>query len=672
LCLGGSVPEAFSLVRTERVGRFNLRQIVENPMATSARSGQLQRFDGFEVDPRSRELRRNGIRVRMQDQPLEVLLLLLERRGEVVTREELKQRLWASGTFVDSDDGLNTAIRKLREVLGDSAEKPVYIETIPRRGYRFSCLSEEKPPKSSTEPVETAASIAVSHPTPVETRSPRRGWRPIYTGTAVAMVLLLACAGLFYWQTRIRSNVVPIHIQSIAVLPLANLSNDPEQEYFADGMTETLITNLAQLKSIRVISRTSAMHYKRTGETLPQIARELHVDAIIEGTVQHSGDRVQVTAKLIPAQTDAPMWARVYERDSRDVLMMQRELAEAIATQIETRITPQEQKHLSSPRAISPEAYNAYLLGNYMSRKRSTAAIDKAIGHFQEAIRIDPNYAQAYAGLANAYFEREIWGGIGIGKLADQVRTAVLKALELDDELPEAHVLLARIHYQYDWDWQGAEAEYKRAIELDPNLADTYSVYAFFLQSMGRHSEALAAAHRAVELDPLSVPAITDEGRILYRMRQYDRAIANYQRALELDPGFPPALSRIVEAYEQEKKFDDAMAYLRKYQTSAGDSRAGLVYLARIYAQTGKRRDALAILGQIEKDGSVSKDERALAGIFCALGDRDRAFAALDRGVRTRSMLPLAFVDPTLDPLRDDPRFKAMMAQVGIPVVPSR
>jgi TolB-like protein/DNA-binding winged helix-turn-helix (wHTH) protein/Tfp pilus assembly protein PilF len=642
-------------------------------MATSVQSSPVQRFDGFEVDPRSRELRRNGIRIRMQDQPLGVLLLLLEHKGEVVTREELKQRLWPADTFVDLDDGLNTAIRKLREVLGDSAEKPVYVETIPRRGYRFVGAVEEPPPGLQKNSADTHIAESNANPVSKEGASrPAAAWRPIPVAAAVVIVLLLAGAGLLYWRARFRGHPTAPHIASLVVLPLANLSNDPEQEYFADGMTETLITNLAQLKSLRVISRTSAVHYKRTEETLPQIARELNVDAIIEGTVQRSGSRVQVTAKLIPAQTDAPIWARVYERDAQNVLMMQSELAEAIATQIEARITPQEKQHLSSVGPINPEAYNAYLLGDYMSRKRSTAAIDKAIGHFQEAIRIDPNYAQAYAGLANAYFEREIWGGVGIGKSADQIRAVALKALELDQELPAAHALLARIHYQYDWDWQGAEAEYKRAIELDPNLADTYSVYAFFLQSMGRHSEALAAAHRAVELDPLSVPAITDEGRILYRMRQYDRAIANYQRALELDPGFPPALSRIVEAYEQEKKFDDAMAYLRKYQTSAGDSRAGLVYLARIYAQTGKRRDALAILGQIEKDGSVSKDERALAGIFCALGDRDRAFAALDRGVRTRSMLPLAFVDPTLDPLRDDPRFKAMMAQVGIPVVPSR
>ena len=640
-------------------------------MATSAQSNPVQRFNGFEVDPRSRELRRNGTRVRMQDQPLEVLLLLLERKGEVVTREDLKQRLWSSDTFVDSDDGLNTAIRKLREVLGDSADKPIYIETIPRRGYRFAGAIEETQREPSIAPAEIATSGAVSNPGPVETRL-KRERRPVYIGAALAFLLLFACAGLFLWRTRSRSHVTPLHIQSVAVLPMANLSNDLEQEYLADGMTETLITNLAQVKSLRVISRTSALHYKRTAETLPQIAHELNVDAVIESTVQRSGSRIQVTAKLVPAQTDAPIWARAYEREARDVLVMESELAEAIASQIEARITPLEKQQLSSVAAISPEAYNAYLLGDYMSRKKSTAAIDKAIGHFQEAIRIDPNYAQAYAGLANAYFEREIWGGVGIGRFADQIRAAALKALELDQGLPEAHALLARIHYQYDWDWQATEAEYKRAIELDPNLATTYSFYAYFLQSMGRHAEALTAAHRAVELDPLSAPAITDEGRILYRTRQYDRAIENYQRALELDPGFPPALTRIVDAYVQEKKFDQALAYVRKYQDSGGDPRSGMIYIARIYAEMGKRREALAVLGQIEKDGSLSKDDPALIHVYCALGDRDRAFAALDRGVRTRSVLVLVFVDPPLDPLRSDPRFQALMTRAGIPFTPSK
>lgn len=258
-----------------------------------------------------------------------------------------------------------------------------------------------------------------------------------------------------------------------------------------------------------------------------------------------------MTASTFRSRAIVHLWARTYERDSQDVSVMQSELAQAIVSEIRVHLTPQERQHLASARTINPDAYNAYLLGNYHSSKRNPAAVTKAIEYFQEAIRIDPNYAQAYAGLANAYFEREVWGGLGIGKMADQTRRATLKALELDGELAEGHALLGRIHFQSDWDWQSTEAEYKRAIELNPNLAGSYVGYAYFLQATGRHQEALAAAHRAVELDPLSAPNICDEGRILYRARQYESAVARYQRALELDPGYLPALGRIADAYEQ-------------------------------------------------------------------------------------------------------------------------
>jgi tetratricopeptide (TPR) repeat protein len=346
--------------------------------------------------------------------------------------------------------------------------------------------------------------------------------------------------------------------------------------------------------------------------------------------------------------------------------MMQSELARAIATEIEVHVTPQEQQHLSRASAVNPEAYNAYLLGDYMVKRESRPAIEEAIEHFQEAIRIDPNYAKAYAGLADAYFEREIWGGAGIGTSIDQIRAATLKALQLDEELPEGHALLARIHFQYDWDWQNTETEYKRAIELDPNRAETYQPYAFYLQAMSRHQEAIAAAHRAVELDPLSASAYSDEGRMFYRARQYQNAVASYQRALQLDPGFVPALSRIVEAYEQEQKFNEALAALRRFQQSTGNPHAGLYSLARIYARTGRRREALQVLNQIEKTNPQWKNQHEVASVYAALGDHDQALAALDRGIKARSILAFTLVDPQLDPLRSDPRFNELLHRVGL------
>ena len=488
---------------------------------------------------------------------------------------------------------------------------------------------------------------------------------------AVAAVLTLAAVLVVTnpgrWRARLFNRAAAPPIQSLAVLPLANLSHDPEQDYFADGMTEALIANLAQVSALRVISRTSAMHYKGTDKTLPQIAHDLNVDAVIEGTVQRSGSRIQVTAHLIRGQTDAPEWVKVYERDSRDVLVMQSELAQAIVREIKVHLTSQERQHLAGARTINPDAYNAYLLGNYHSDKRNPAALAKGIEYFQEAIRIDPNYAQAYAGLASAYIERDVWGGLGIGKTADLIRTTTLKALELNGELAEAHALLGEIHFQYDWDWQATESEYKRAIELNPNLADSYVRYAFYLQAMRRHQEALAAVHRAVELDPLSASNVCDEGRILYRARQYENAVARYQRALELDPGFRPALGRITEAYEQLGKFDEALASAQKLLHDSTDRRVGLRQLGRIYARMGRRRDALDIVRTIEKDGAFGGNEFALAAIYSALGDRDQAIAALEKGIESRSLLAFVFVDPQLDPLRSDPRFQELLRRAGLP-----
>ena len=637
-------------------------------MATNTQPGSRLRFDGFEVDLHSGEIWKHGTRIRLQDQPFQVLRVLLERHTQIVTRDELKRTLWPADTFVDFDDGLNTAVRKIREALGDSTEQPRYIETIPRRVYRFVRSIEPSSPVQGFEPVAPGdAQRALGAPS---SRNPywknTLPWR--YAGVGVvALAVLLVGAELNGWRAHLLGHAAVPRIESLAVLPLANLSRDPDQDYFADGMTETLIANLAQVKALKVISRTSVMHYKGTDKTLPQIARELNVDAIIEGTVQRSGNRVLVTAQLIHGQTDVHLWAKSYERDTQDVLVMQSELAQAIVGEIQVQLTPQERQHFDTARTINPEAYNAYLLGNYHTSKRNPAAISKGIEYFQEAIRIDPDYAQAYAGLANAYFEREIWGGLGIGKSADQIRAATLKALELDGELAEGHALLARIHFEFDWEWQSAEAEYKRAIELNPNLAGSYVGYAYFLQAMGRHQDALAAAHRGVELDPLSAWNICEEGRILYRARQYQKAVARYQRALELDPGYLPALGRIADAYEQLGNYDEALAYAEKFQKVVGDRERGLLRLARIYVSMGKRREAEAALRTLEKNGALGGNEHELALLYSVLGNRDRAIAELEKGVQTRSFMPFVFMEPQFDSLRSDPRFHQLLRRANLP-----
>jgi TolB-like protein/DNA-binding winged helix-turn-helix (wHTH) protein/Tfp pilus assembly protein PilF len=605
--------------------------------------------------------------------------MLLENPGQVVTRDELRNKLWSADTFVDFDVGLNNAVLRLRNVLGDSADSPRFIETLPRRGYRFIAPVDGPVPAQLPEYAQPSTAgyqqEAITLPAPAATTQvakPSRG-RPrakrIWTiGFAFALLLaFLAALNVGGLRQRVFGKPSPPAILSLAVLPLENLSGDEAQEYFADGMTDELITDLASIARLRVISRTSTTHYKGTRKTIPEIARELNVDAVVEGSVARSANKVRIRAQLVRAVPEEHLWAKSYERDLPDVLALQRDVANAIAREIQVHLTPQERQHLASARPINPDAYNAFLLGDYHSNKRNPAAMEKGIQYFQEAIRIDPSYAQAYAGLADAYIERDIWGGLGVGKSADQVRAATRKALELDGELAEAHALLGQIHFQYDWDWLGTEAEYKRAIQLNPNFAGSFVRYAYFLQAMSRHTEALSAAHRAVELDPLSASNICDEGRILYRARQYENAVARYQRALELDPGYLPALGRIAEAYEQLGKFDEALAYMERLQRTASDRRPDLRPLGRIYARMGKRREAAEILRTIERNGALGGDEFALAAIYSALGDRDHAIAALEKGVQARSFLPFVFVDPQLDPLRSDPRFQQLMRRVGLP-----
>jgi TolB-like protein/DNA-binding winged helix-turn-helix (wHTH) protein/Tfp pilus assembly protein PilF len=641
-------------------------------------SRSVFRFGPFQVDLASGELHKHGVRLRLQEQPFQILVMLLENPGEVVTRDELRNKLWTSDTFVDFDVGLNNAVLRLRNVLGDSADSPRFIETLPRRGYRFIAqvdapvaapLHESAQPSTAGYQEEAVASLASAASQLAKPSLARLRVRRIWTVGFVLALLLALFAGLNVGGLRQRVLGRPSApaIRSLAVLPLENLSGDEAQEYFADGMTDELITDLASIARLRVISRTSTTHYKGTHKTIPEIARELNVDAVVEGSVGRSANKVRIRAQLIRAMPEEHLWAESYERDLPDVLALQRDVAKAIASEIKVHLTPQERQHLANARPINPDAYNAFLLGDYHSSKRNPAAMDKGIQYFQEAIRIDPSYAQAYAGLANAYIERDIWGGLGVGKSADQVRAATLKALELDGELAEAHALLGQIHFQYDWDWQSTEAEYKRAIQLNPNLAASYVRYAYFLQAMSRHTEALAAAHHAVELDPLSASNISDEGRILYRARQYENAVARYQRALELDPGYLPALGRIAEAYEQLGKFDQALAYVERLQRTASDRRLGLRPLARIYARMGKQREALEILRTIEKNGAPGGDEFALAAIYSALGDRDHAIAALEKGVQARSLLPFVFVDPQLDPLRSDPRYSDLLQRMGLP-----
>ncbi len=476
----------------------------------------LIRFAAFELDLDSGELRKSGVLIHLPPQPLKVLALLASHAGQLLTREEIRQQVWGDETFVDFEQGLNHCIKQIRTALGDDAEAPRYIQTLPRRGYRFIAPVEDGAAPASSRPWKAAVALLAA--------------------IGAAVVLILNVAGL---RDRLLPGPAPPRIASIAVLPLENLSHDPEQEYFADGMTEELITTLGKISALRVISRTSVMRYKRTSKPVPQIGRELNVDAVIEGTLLRSGGRVRITANLLHAPTDRHLWAESYERDLGDVLTLQRELARTVAKEIRATVSLEEQARMARSRPLHPEAHELYLKGQYHYYKWRQEEFKKAIAYFEKAVAVDPDYAQAYVGLAKTYGWQWILGSLPPKEAYPKFGAALKRALQIDDTLPEAHYVLAVSAWYFYWNWAQAEAEFKRALALNPNLEEARFEYGWFLTSMGRHKEGIAEARRAVEGDPLSFSANLALGSNYHGARHYDQAIAQYLRTVELDPNDP-------------------------------------------------------------------------------------------------------------------------------------
>ena len=618
----------------------------------------VQRFGEFEVDPRSRELRRKGKRIRMQDQPLEVLLLLLDRKGEVVTREELKQRLWSADTFVDSDDGLNGAIRKLREALGDSAEKPLYIETIPRRGYRLIGTMEDE---SAQPEIGGTGHAALEQPGGVqhEANGTRRHW--LWVGIVVSTVVIASISG---WMLSRAHRAAPgsnAPITSLAVLPFANLSGDPSQDYFADAMMEELTSDLGKISALRIISRTSAMHYKKTQKTAPEIAQELNVDGVIEGSVVRSGDRVRITAQLINARADRHMWSESYERDLKDVLTLQSDVARAIARQIQAVITPAENERLR-PQSVNPEAYEAYMRGRFFVDRWTPEDSAQALRSFEQAAKFDNSYALAYVGMAECY----VYGIAGVSDEEGLKRgiAAANRALELKPDMGEAHAMLGMLRMNRDWDFAGAEAEITKGIALNPNYAPAHHWYSHLLIDLGRFDESLVEAKKLIELDPISPTPI---GHLAYHYlaaRQWDLAIAQYQKELAMDPTHTDAYGEMGEAYVGKRMYPEA---IRELNRAVEMSRTGAqypYYLARLgyaRAQAGDHSGARKILAELPSDDVVDA-----AFVYAGLGDRDKSIALLNESYQ-RHTFPLdAGHAVELDPLRSDPRFNELLHRIHL------
>jgi TolB-like protein/Tfp pilus assembly protein PilF len=487
----------------------------------------------------------------------------------------------------------------------------------------------------------------------------------------VALMLVVAAAIAYRVLFRRAAGGRPPEIQSLAVLPLENLSGDPGQEYFADGMTEALISNLAQIRAFsRVISRTSVMRYKGSPKSLPEIAAELKVDAVIEGTVQQSGGRVRVTAKLIPAATDSPVWAHDYERDLSDVLKLQSEVARAVADEIRIQVTPEEQARLAAARSIDPKAHEAYLLGRHHLRTNEDD-LRQAIGHFGWAIKLAPDYAAAYAGLSEAWATRGVFGAKTRREAMPQARDAAVKAVALDSQLPEAHVVQVPVK-TYDWDWAGAEQEITRALQLDPNSARAHQAYADLLMALGRHAEAIREIERAEQLDPLSSTIQSRYGRVLYRARRYEEAVPHLHRAIELDPNPGNSMPYWIlgELYAEMGRYDEAIASLKEAQSHGGRALQISTTVAGVYARMGKPKEARRMLAELKATTDPASFSNAQAAFaYTALGDKDEAFKVLFRLVEERNNLATFLRDdPPFESLHSDPRWKELLRRMNLPV----
>ena len=581
-------------------------------MAVRANDGSwVIHFGVFEADLRAGELRRNGSKVKLQEQPFQILAMLLERPGEIVTREELRPRLWSADTFVDFDHGLNSAIRRLRDALGDSAENPSFVETLGRRGYRF---------------------IA-----PVASRVLReRQQEPI---------------------------------ESVAVLPFANRSADPNTDYLSDGITESLINNLSQISTLRVTARSIVFRYKGKDADPRKVGSDLHVRAVVSGRLLKRGSSLIIQAELMDVATGSQLWGGQYNREAENVFLLQDDLSREISEKLRLRLTGDEKRRLTKRYTEDAEAYRLYLKGRYHWNKRNPEGLQKAVDYFQQALNRDPVYPLAYAGLADTYAYLSFFHVVPPRQAMPKAKAAAVKALEIDDHLAEAHVSLGYVSFTYDGDWSAAGKYFEQALALNPIYSGAHTFYAFYLSSLGRSEEALAVAKRALDLDPAS-PAVSHSLAVqLYLARRFDKAIEQAHNTLEMDANFAISYQLLGEVHVSKGLYREGLLALEKFSALSRTSAISLALVGYSHARLGERSAALRIIEELTSASKHSFIPAFLyALVYAGLEDKDQAFGWLEKAYEERfNRLAYLKQDALWDPLRSDPRFIDMLRRLGIP-----
>jgi TolB-like protein/DNA-binding winged helix-turn-helix (wHTH) protein/tetratricopeptide (TPR) repeat protein len=610
-------------------------------------------FGPFSLDPGKRLLLRNGAAVPLAPKVLETLLALVENRDRVLSKDELLDQVWGGASV--EEGGLTRNVSILRKTLGEKPDDHRFIVTVPGCGYRFVAAVND-PTVNERLPVAVQSSPVLQNGRASGART--RRW------LAVAGLAVVALGSTVY-MLRPAATSVRSPITSLAVLPLNNLSGDPKQDYFADGMTEALIGNLAPISALRVVSRTSVMRFKGTKTSLPEIARELKVDAVIEGSVQRTRDRVRISVQLIHAPSDTHLWAREYERELTDVLKLQGDVARAVADEIRVQVTAEERARMASAGTVDPIAHQEFLLGRHHLWKLTEEDLSRAIEHFERATRLDAGYAAAYAGLSHAWWWRGVWGSKTFKETESPSRAAARKAVALDPRLAEAHVSMGRVKFGHDWDWTGAENDFGRALDIDPNNLDAHFFSAMLFMALGRFSESIAHIERAAQLDPLSSTVHSAFGRVLYRARKFDQAIPHLKQAIALEPGprSSDGYGRLADVYEELGRHDEALALYEKVNVLGGRP-ARSPDVAIVFARMGKRDEANRAVAAARNTSPPAQ----LAQAYAVLGNNDEAFRLLFKHAEEHNSLNYVKTEPRFDSLRADPRWPLLLRRMNLPV----